>query len=275
MENSNCYYKKYIKHENGIFEDMVNAVFILLMENSKREENVLKQLNKYNLHSNIFIQYNKGFRLCKKKLKEQKTMYDLVDAYKQIFFYSKQKNYKNILILEDDFIITENIKKKDYIKSIKKLIDKDNYHIINLGGFSGLDFKYDKYIDRTYCSWGAQAIIYNKSYYNKFLNYNIKVADQLLYSINTLKKYNTNIPIIIQPCPETENSKNWTFNDKIYYDKILNINWEENYEGFELEYWNRYYTLNKCISTFIKLILICIFIYLIFTMLKKYKIKSS
>ena len=264
MENRHCYYYKYIKQKNGLFENIVDAVFILLMEGSKREENIFKQLNKYNLHSNIIIQYNKGFKSCKKKLMEQKTVYDLVDAFKQVFIYSKLKNYKNILILEDDFIITENIKKKDYIKSIKKIIDNDKYHILNLGGPSILDFKYNKYIDRTYINWGAQAIIYNKSYYNKFLNSNLREADQFLYSINKIKKYNVNIPIIIQPIPMTENRKNWKIDIIQIVDKILNIDWNKNYEGFELKYWNKYFLLYRYISTFIKLILLIIFIYILF-----------
>ena len=55
--NTNCYYYKYIKQENGIFENIVDAVFILLMENSKREENVSQQLDEYNLIQKIIRYY--------------------------------------------------------------------------------------------------------------------------------------------------------------------------------------------------------------------------
>ena len=37
-KNKRCYHYKYIKGDEGIFENLVDAVFILLMENSEREK---------------------------------------------------------------------------------------------------------------------------------------------------------------------------------------------------------------------------------------------
>lgn len=271
MNNKHCYYYKYIKQENGIFENIVDAVFIILLENSDREENVYNQLKKYNIHSNVIIQYNKGFKLCKKKLKKQITLNDIIDSFNQVFYYSKEKNYKNILVLEDDFIITNNINKKEYLNAIKELVTKNKYHTIHLGGLSKLDFKYNKYINKTLTISTAHAVIYNQSYFDLFLKSNLRESDGLLMFSLKINKYNTNIPLIVQPFTDTENRKNWRISCVKILDKINNINWEKNYEGFELEYWNRYNnSLNK-FNKFIKFIIIIIVVFTIYIISVKSK----
>lgn len=276
MENSHCYYYKYIKQKNGLFENIVDVVFILLMEGSKRENNVYLQLNKHNLHSNIIIQFNKGFKHCKKNLNKQLTVYDLVDAYKQIFIQCRQNNYNNVLILEDDFIITENIQNKEYLNNIKTFINKNNYDLLNLGGLTSFHFKCNNFINRFISGCYIQAVIYNKSYYDKFLNSNLRDADQLLYEVNKIKKYNVNIPIIIQPLPLTDNRKNWRFDILRIPEKLFNIDWNKNYKGKELKYWKKYYFFYNTISLSFKLIIFIVISLLIIKLLNyKYKNKQK
>lgn len=277
--NRKCYYYKRIKlneKEPGIFDDVVDAIFIILLENSPRKENVIKQLRQYNLHSNIIIQYNKGFKNCSKDLIEQKSNFDLLDANYQIFETSKKMGYKNILVLEDDFIITPNINKSDYITSIKKIVKDDDYNLISLGGLFFLVGIKDANITEPGYLGFAQAVIYSHRYFDLFMNkyyYEFNHADEF-----TLvdKKYLSKIPLIIQPFPETENKGNWP-KVNLYLWNILNklntVDWNE-YEGKELEYWDRYYRffyINQLIVILIILLIVALSVYFIIKNNKKIK----
>ena len=182
--------------------------------------------------------------------------------------------------MEDDFIITKNINKKEYLNAIKNVVNKNNYHIISLGGLSKFHFKYNKYINKTLSISTTHAIIYNQSYFDLFLKYNLTASDGLLMYSLKINKYYTNVPIIVQAFINTENRKNWNFDLIKILDKLLNINWDKNYKEKELEYWNRYYnSLNK-FNNFIKSIIIIIVVFIIYIIslklnkLKKYLNKS-
>ena len=269
--NRKCYYYEKIERQKtkGIFDNVIDAVFIILLEGSKREENVRKQLKEYNLHSNIIIQYNKGYKKCNKELEKQETNFDLLDANYQIFETSKKMGYKNILVLEDDFLITPNINKTEYVESIKKIIDKDEYNLISLGGMFFMVGIKDINMTVPGVLTHAQAVIYSKRYFDLFMNkyyYEFKHADEF-----TLvdKKYLSKIPIIIQSFPETENKKNWPKVNLYLWNilnKINNVDWDK-YEGKELEYWNRYYKffyINQLAVIILGLLLVSVSIYLIY-----------
>jgi hypothetical protein len=59
----------------------------------------MKQINEFIPHKNILIQYNKGYKCCKKELYKQISLYDLNDAYYHAFLHSL-KNNESILTLE-------------------------------------------------------------------------------------------------------------------------------------------------------------------------------
>lgn len=265
LNNSKCYYYKYLKSEKGLFDNIVDAVFILLMENSPREKNVLEQIQKYKLHSNIIIQYNIGFKNCGKILKKQQSNFDLLDANFEVFKKSQELNYNNILVLEDDFIVTSNIFKIKYLNSLRKIVSKEYFNLISLGSIYLISTKYDNHIDNPLFLAGAHAIIYNKRYFNNFINkyyYYFTQADQF----NRIKeKYVTNIPLIVQPAEKTENRKNWPKIGRLAHsiqDKLLDIDWNS-YKGKELIYWEKYYKIKYIQEILVLIILIVIIIFFI------------
>ncbi len=265
LNNSKCYYYKYLKSEKGLLDNIVDAVFILLMENSPREKNVLAQLQKYKLHSNVIIQYNLGFKNCSKILKKQQSNFDLLDANFEVFEKSQELKYNNILVLEDDFIVTSNIFKTKYLNSLKKIVNKDYFNLISLGSIYLISTKYDKHIDNPLLLTGSHAIIYNQKYFNNFINkyyYYFTQADEFL---QIKDKYVTNIPLIVQPYPETENKSNWPTIGRLAHtiqDNILDIDWN-NYRGKELIYWEKYYKIKYVQEIIVLIILIVIIIFFI------------
>ena len=47
--NSHCYRFDYIRFDNGLLDKIIDAVYVILLENSDRTENVYKQINHYKL----------------------------------------------------------------------------------------------------------------------------------------------------------------------------------------------------------------------------------
>ena len=64
--SNNCYRFERISQDKNLFN--VDATYILTMENSNRKKQFMEQINKFSIGKNIFIQYNKGYKKCKKKM---------------------------------------------------------------------------------------------------------------------------------------------------------------------------------------------------------------
>ena len=183
------------------------------MENSKRLDNVFKQLNKYNLHSNVKIQYNKGFKNCNKILKQQTSAYDLTDALRNIFEDAKECNYNNILVLEDDFIIDNNKFKLKDIQRISQFVNSNNFHVYNLGTLFHFSVMYkNRHHLKNLFNCLSHAVIYNKNYFKPFITSackgDIKHCD-VFWNKRNIKSYSYHKPIIFQTFPETDNMKEW------------------------------------------------------------------
>ena len=83
-----CYRMKYLYFDHGIFDKYIDMVYVLTMEDSKREDSYLYQLNKYKPLSTVIIQYNKGYKNCKKKLFQEASWTDLNDAFLNVFIHN-------------------------------------------------------------------------------------------------------------------------------------------------------------------------------------------
>ena len=210
--NNSCYYKKILNFDNGMFDEYIDVAYLLTMENSKRKEHYMEQLNKYKPHKKIIIQYNKGFKLCNKKLIEQNTIFDLNDAYYQVFIHARENNYKNIIIFEDDFFFDYNIN-QFIIDDIGKFISNNKFHIYNLGSVLHLVLPDYKTNIKCLISTSAQSVIYNHTYIEYYIdNYeenNIKIQNDLFWNKLDIIKYTYYKPICFQLYPKTENRKNW------------------------------------------------------------------
>ena len=71
--NKRCYRFKTIYNEKGLYDDFIDMSYVLLMENSKREKHVYEQINKFQPTKKVNIQYNRGYKKCRKKLCGEKA----------------------------------------------------------------------------------------------------------------------------------------------------------------------------------------------------------
>lgn len=216
--NNQCYRHEIIsthnKYDSQIIFPNVDMTYVLIMVGSKYEERVRAQLNRYPFTRNIYLQWNYGFRHCRKHLAKQKTDSDLSDAYIIAFSHAIQHNYERILILEDDFVVN-GITDIDR-KNIYNFLDIYNPEILTLG--SVILKSSDKYFLNNnflqiYQKNGTHAMIYNKDTINKLYIklYNEKI-DIDIFTNKICKIYSYKLPLIVQVFPKTENRSNWNLN---------------------------------------------------------------
>ena len=233
--NSKCYRFDYIQFGNGLLDNIIDAVYVILLENSDRTEDVYKQINDYKLSKNTYIQINKGYKNCDKKLVKQQSNFDLVDCNYNIWLHANKNNYNNILILEDDFEFDNRILDKNVLQDLDDFINNNDFDIYSLGSrpiLLSLPITNIKHIRLSHQS-ASQSIIITKNtrstLIDKYINdkqFLIKNYGDIDREYNNYRFYSYYKPLCYQIFPETENQKNW-YNGKNILDKIMiyiNIN---------------------------------------------------
>jgi len=216
--NNQCYrYEKISTHnkfDSQIIFPIIDMTYVLIMNGSNYEERVRKQLNEYPFTRNIYLQWNYGFKNCRKYLPNQNTVSDLSDAYIIAFNNAIQNNYNRIMILEDDFVVTE-ITNNDQ-ENIHNFLKIYNPEILTLGSI--IVKSSDKYFLNNnflqiHSKYGTHAMIYNQDIINKlYYNKNVLNIDIDNLTNKYCNIYCYKLPLIIQLLPKTENRNNWNSN---------------------------------------------------------------
>ncbi len=214
--NQHSYRYELITNEKGMFDKYVDMVYLITMEDSPRKEHYMNQINKYIPHKNITIQYNKGFKLCKKKLWVQNTIGDINDAYYHIFLNVLQNNYKNIIIFEDNFFFDDTINQY-IVDDIGEFITNTPYHLYNLGRLFHISIPnlLSPSHLKSYYTTSTHGVIYNRDYAYYFIKkYEHGIYQEPDITCNELSviKYTYYKPLCFQLFEKTENIQNWDFN---------------------------------------------------------------
>jgi len=213
-KNSKCYHFKLLtisKPKSGLFDNCIDMAYLLTMTNSKRTDAYLKQLYEHIPVSRIKIQYNKGFRNCKKILTKKEVKYDLTDAVRNVFFDAVKNKYNSILVLEDDFFMDKKLYDKTDTDEICRFINKNKPHVYNLGPAFHFSFPIEKNHLASIYFTTSHMCIYNLEYMLDFIiNYkDISDCDQF-WNIPKYKKFCYKKPIGFQIYDETENRSGWS-----------------------------------------------------------------
>ena len=204
-----CYNFEKIYYNNGLFDNSIDATYILHLEGNGRLESIRSQLLTYQPSQIVYILFNKGFKKCNKSEKINTTAIDLVDANAQIFKHAQKNHYNNILILEDDFTFSEKIKDPMHINNINNFILKHQHEkmIYLLGALPFLQIPYNANTNITY-SIGTHSVIYTKSMREQMLKYQLTTDIDDYHNIYS-RKYTYYTPLCYQLITDTENSTNW------------------------------------------------------------------
>jgi len=239
QKEENPYHFEDFIYEKGLFDKCIDATYIIFLEgNEERKSNIKNQLEKYKPSKKVHILNNKGFKKCKKNLKEQLPRYDLIDCFIEVFKDSQKRGYNNILVLEDDFEFSEKINEEPITDSINNFVNTCSERNINFIYLLGcvpylqcltLFWNHRKLL----LSTGTHACIYSKKFIENTLNTDQNnIYDWDLYTnfnYGFTNRYIYKEPLCYQLFYETENFNSWpdVFNFKYIVMKIfkyLNMN---------------------------------------------------
>jgi len=218
-----CYHFEKLELSNALLD--IDATYVVHLENNGRLDSVKEQLNEFRPTKDVFILHNKGYKKCKKEEYINKPPLDLVDAYLYIFKDAQEKDYKHVLILEDDFIFNDKIKDKTVRQNIMNFINNENYDIYGLGILPFIQKAYDNNTSICLAGIGAHALIYSHNCIKKTLQLEKfkltinkrKFHDWDYYTGWTFRKYIYNEPLCYQLFPKTENQDSWVNMEYIIY----------------------------------------------------------
>lgn len=215
----NCYTLEHIPYQQGILDNIIDAVFVIMLKGTPREPSVRKQLQQYKLSKNNYILVNHGYKNCSKDLYEQQPRYDLMHCYYQILKLSRHMN--NILILEDDFIFDERITTTSVIRDLEAFILHNEFELYSLGKFCWLSSPLTMFSTHKKCLWSTttHADILSKTgrdtvmaAYEKDQELRVSKSGGLHDAwLNTVlsTQYLYHKPVCYQTFPMTENRKYW------------------------------------------------------------------
>jgi hypothetical protein len=209
--NRSCYHfeKIYFNNSKDILLN-IDATYIIHLENNGRLDSVMNQLNEFRPTKEVFILHNKGYKKCDKDGYINKPALDLIDAFLYIFKDAQQKNYKHVLVLEDDFIFSNRIKDKKVQQHIMNFINREKYDIYALGCIPALQKAYNNNVSISLYGGATHAMIYSRDCIDKTLQIDRKsITDWDGFTGQTFRKYMYNEPLCYQLFPETENQKYW------------------------------------------------------------------
>lgn len=214
-----CYkLKKIHAGKKNVMFNLFDESFIITLENSiNRHKSIDAQLNLQFPTKNVNIVYNKGYSKCDKFYKGKKinkSYLDLTFTNIEIFKYAIKKNLDYILVLEDDFIWSNNIKNSDLLlinNFLKK--EKPDMYILGCKPFIINPLTIFHNHMHVIMKGDAHAIIYSQNaminlldmYYN---NEKLKKDIDLLTNYIP-RKYTYKNPLCFQIREPTENSKTW------------------------------------------------------------------
>jgi hypothetical protein len=221
MSVEECYTFKHYKYTDGIFSKHIDATYILYVSGSTRMTSIMSQLEQYHPTDNVYILINKPFKYCKKNLIRDRVGYDIIDSNMHIFNHAKQNDYDNILVLEDDFIFSSEIKNTNHIDNINSFLNehKNTDFIYQLGSAPIVSIPYNSYTYITF-SLAAHANIYSRKSYMRHLNdYDNKMKSYTQLGgldayavINNVTYWNVfmyYIPLCYQIYPITDSRSEW------------------------------------------------------------------
>lgn len=218
---SDCYHNIKINLDTpGKLDSCVDVTIILTMEDSDRHEQIMNEVTKASLTSNIIVQVNKGYKKCNKNIEKQSTEYDLGHALKNAFKYALNNGLKRILVLEDDCEFDhETISYPETCQSICNFLAHRDPEVYDLGRDGALfldEFPYTFKHFKVTKIYGTQSIIYNDIHMRKRISGPDKEAHVDAELKHHSNKFSYCMPLTAQKIEETENSKTWT--------KILGVN---------------------------------------------------
>jgi len=203
----------------GFLDKSVDATYIIHKAGNGRLDQVKEQLKMYQPTKTIYLVQTPGWKE-KHELPENKhicsTLTDIVDNNIQIFKHANKREYRNILVLEDDFFFKEKILNKDVQEEInfflKENQEKDMIYTLGCVPLMSFPFYWKSIFFNHYYTVfaGMHCCVFTKPYREKLLNKGDDYLKKILdWDYETFFGVMYHEPLCYQLFPETENKQNW------------------------------------------------------------------
>jgi len=215
--NTHCYNIKKQTYKSGFLDASVDATYIIHLKDNGRLDHIQGQLNMYHPTKTVYIVFNDGFKKCDKRLIEQVSYQDLTDAFLQCFKHANKRGYKNVLILEDDFIFSPEIKKNPVdINNVNKFLnqnrEKEFIYYLGCNPIIIRPCTSDLNHYKSYKSCSMHAIVYSQGSRSRPLDLSLKHWDVIIENAIS-NRYFYYKPLCYQTYPDTENKLTWSEKD--------------------------------------------------------------
>lgn len=205
-----CYRYDTLTFSRGIFDSFVDATVVLTMEESPRHSDMMRRLRALSPSRLVYIQYNMGYRACAKR-NASSTTSDL--AHANLAAFDVCKSFRNVLILEDDFLFDDAIFNASTLNTLRRIATLQ-FDIFNLGGAgsihmlnTGVTFPKLSYMV------AAHAILYSREGRRKMAALLSGIDDRTphdtLMTSRHFDMYTFYKPLMYQTWPETDNQQQW------------------------------------------------------------------
>lgn len=255
---SKCFRKEIKNYGSGIFDSFIDMTYVMTMENAKeRHQQIKDQLEYFKLTKKATFIYNTGFKKCdkiyctpKKCEKINDTFVDLLHAIHNIHDDALNNGYNNILLLQDDAVISKEILEPEVAENLDKLVKdyKNKPLLLKLGVIPVITSYYNNHFRKVLLSGGAHAIIYNKIGMNKMKYSKTESRDDETkqHIVFSNKQLMYKKPLISQIYEETDNSKTW--GARVNFENVILKSTVQKFSNFIIKFFLRSFKLNSHIE---------------------------
>ena len=216
-QNTACYRFETILFERGVYDEFVDCTYIIHLEGNGRKERFLKEIRETPMTRTTIILNNQGYKKCKKTLIDQAPYNDMTDAFLQCFKHAKESGYKNILVLEDDFIFDSKIRDPVNVNRVSRFVrSKAGEEFVYFIGALPLVLlpTMDFHSYRAVKTQTMHSIIYSEKLIQRWETLNLEAKHwDVIIDQNVANRYIYEKPLCYQTFPETENRKTWSEKD--------------------------------------------------------------
>lgn len=223
MNPDSYYYDEITFDTSGYLGKFIDCAYVLTMEDSSRRYTIRERLDYAPPCRRVIIQYNKGYKKsAKPNLPEQKSYFDIIDAYYHALFHynTNFKNKGRVLLLEDDFVFTPEIKSSKTHTDIENILNNEKVDLLQLGHVISVynptwlfrtRYNFRRHMHAPVC----HCVIYSEGFIEKFLRqYPRGEFPYIHFDKAHSSEYCSNFwvydyPLAVQAFSRTENSKNW------------------------------------------------------------------
>jgi hypothetical protein len=253
--------------------DCVDATYILYLDGSSRYNKLKEQITLNPPSKIVYIVHNPGYKKVNKPLQKQNSEEDIKYSHIIICEFALKENYKNILVLEDDFIFNTKLITPDINKNASLFLENNNvdHYFLGCAPFISVPASFNLINWKVLVGRCTHAMIHTTSGMKKLISsYRNK---EIIRSIDIFMVNNNNCymyykPIINQLFNETENkitcwgSGNIINNIASILIKLVNLD-KKDQPGF-----NYLYLFSK-ISLIIIITIVVLIIYAVYNFFKK------